>query len=162
RDEHGAIGLLVILENGQPGAAHGEGAAIQSMNEFRLRLALGAVADIGAPRLKRLKIRAGGDFAEKLLAGEPDFDVVSFGRSKAHIAGTERDHTVMQSQALEDGFGVTRELLVLIVRSFRTHELHQFDFLKLVLANDSAYVFAVGTGFTAEAGSVGGERDGKA
>ena len=45
---------------------------------------------------------------------------------------------------------------------FRTRELDQLDFLKLVLADDAARVLARGTGFGTEAGSVCGEGDGQA
>ena len=45
---------------------------------------------------------------------------------------------------------------------FGARELDQLDFLKLVLADDAARVFARRSGFGAEAGSVGGEADGQA
>ena len=65
----------------------------------------------------------------------------------------------MQSQFLEDFFGVARELFVLLVGVLRTREIYQFHFLKLVLANDAAHIFAVRSGFAAKAWRVGSERN---
>jgi hypothetical protein len=66
---------------------------------------------------------------------------------------------IVQSEFLQDFFGIARQLFVLFVRFFRPRELHQFDFLKLMLPDDAAHVFAVGSRLAAEAGRVGGERD---
>jgi hypothetical protein len=50
---------------------------------------------------------------------------------------------------------------VLGVGLFGARELDQLDLLKLVLADDAARIFAGGAGLGAEAGRVGGERDGQ-
>src|SRR5208283_4364244 len=57
--------------------------------------------------------------------------------------------------------GTTGQPLVLRVALFRPRESHQFDLLKLVLADDAAHVAAVAAGFAAETGRVGGQPDGQ-
>ena len=44
------------------------------------RLALGAVADLRAPRLEVLEVRARRDLAVRVLAGQPDLEVVGLRR----------------------------------------------------------------------------------
>src|SRR6267143_4961649 len=65
----------------------------------------------------------------------------------------------MQAKLLQNLFGIVRQLFVLVVRSLGLGEFHQLHFLKLMLADDAADIFAVGSGLAAEAGRVGGERD---
>ena len=38
RDQHRAVGLLIILQNRQPGPAHGQPAAVEGVHKFVLRL----------------------------------------------------------------------------------------------------------------------------
>src|ERR1035441_590814 len=65
----------------------------------------------------------------------------------------------MQSEFSQYGFGVVRQLLEFVVRSLGTRELYQFDLLKLVLADNSAHVFAVRSGLAAKTGSIGSQRN---
>src|SRR6185369_12800443 len=67
--------LLVILDDGHPGAANCEPAAIQGVDE--LGLPFGALEpDAGSARLEGFEIRAGRNLLVTVLAGQPDFDVV--------------------------------------------------------------------------------------
>ena len=116
-----------------------------------------AVADVGAARLEGVEVGAGRDFAVEILAGQPDFEVVSFGGGEAGVAGAEENAAIRQVEGFENLFGVAGEALVLGVGFFRASELDQLDFLKLVLADDAARVFAGCAGFGAEAWRVGGE-----
>src|ERR1039458_1319392 len=86
-DADGAVGLLVVLEDGEVGASDGEAAAVEGVDELGFLLAGGAEANVGAAGLKALEVGAGADFAVKLLAGQPDFEVVSFGGEigRAHV-----------------------------------------------------------------------------
>src|SRR5208337_54171 len=77
---HASIGLLVVLHNRNPGAAHGQPAAVQRMQEFRLVLAFRAIADVGPPRLVRLEIRARGNLAVQLLPRQPDLKIICLRR----------------------------------------------------------------------------------
>ena len=58
RNHYAAVGLLVILDDRNPGAAYGQPTAVQRVHEFGLVLTLGSIANVGAPRLIRLEIRA--------------------------------------------------------------------------------------------------------
>ncbi len=110
-DADGAVGLLVVLEDGEIGAADGEAAAVEGVDELGFLGAFGLVADVGAAGLEALEVGAGGDLAVGLLAGEPDFEVVGLGGAEAHVAGAEEHAAVGKAEALEDGFGVAGEAL---------------------------------------------------
>ena len=118
----------------------------------------GPVADVGAARLEGLEVGAGGDLAVELLAGKPDFEVEGLGGGEAGVAGAEQNAAIGQAEGLENLFGVAGQPLVLGVGVFGAGELDQLDFLKLMLADDAARVFAGGSGLGAEAGRVGRER----
>ena len=60
RNDHAAIGLLVILDDRHPGAPDRQSAAVQRVYELRLPLA-GLRANGRAPRLVGFEIGAGGD-----------------------------------------------------------------------------------------------------
>ena len=160
-DADGAVGLLVVLEDGEVGAADGEAAAVEGVQELGLLRAGGAVADVGAAGLEALEVGAGADLAVELLAGEPDLEVVGLGGGEAHVAGAEEHAAVGQAEGFEDGLGVAGELFVVGVGVFGAGELDQLDLLELVLADHAADVFAVAAGFGAEAGGVGAEGDGE-
>src|SRR2546422_2187606 len=58
-DEDRAVGLLIILNEGKPGAANSEPAAIQSVEVFRFPALPSSEPQVGAPRLKGLEVRTG-------------------------------------------------------------------------------------------------------
>src|SRR6266852_1617279 len=62
--EDGAVGLLIVFDDRDPGAPDGEAGAIQSMNEVAFSAGFGLEADAGAPRLKSFAVRAGRNFAK--------------------------------------------------------------------------------------------------
>src|ERR1700674_1624782 len=80
RNAHAAVGLLIVLQNRNPSTSYRQCAAIQRVQKFSLALSLGTVADIRPPCLKSFAVRAGRNFAEKILSRQPDFDVISLGR----------------------------------------------------------------------------------
>ncbi len=71
-------------------------------------------------------------------------------RTEADVARAQRDHPVRQFEPLQDYLGMTRELLERPVRVSRRNELHELDFLELVLTNHAARVLAIGTRFRTE------------
>src|ERR1039457_1743511 len=159
RDNHAPVGLLIIFHNRNPGAAYGQSAAVQRVYKLSLVLAFGTVANVGAPCLIRLEIRARRNLAIQLLSRQPDFNVVCFRRRRSHVARAQRHGAVMQPQLLQNFLGVVREFLVFLVGLLGTRELHQFHFLKLMLPDDATHVFSIRSRFAAEARRVGGERD---
>src|ERR1039458_5914142 len=112
-DKYGAIGLLVVFDNGEPGAAHGETAAIEGMHELRFglcaRRGCGAVADVGTARLKGVEVGAGRDFAIKILARQPDLEVVRLGGGETGVAGAEEDAAVGQAESFKNLLGIPWE-----------------------------------------------------
>src|SRR4029453_18767478 len=52
RDHHRAVLLLVVLDDGDERAAHGQAAAVQGVDEARLARGLRAVAEVGAAGLE--------------------------------------------------------------------------------------------------------------
>ena len=91
------------------------------------------------------------------MRGHPNFQVIRFGRTEAHVARAEGDDAVGQFQGFQDVFGVADHFFQCVVRRFGADDLHHFHFVKLVLADQAAHVFAVRTGFAAEAGGMGGQ-----
>src|SRR5579859_2069134 len=71
-----AVGLLVILHDRNPGAAHSQSAAVQRMHEFRFILAFGTIAEVRPSRLVGLKIRARRDLAKELLSRQPHLNII--------------------------------------------------------------------------------------
>ena len=57
--------------------------------------------------------------------------------------------------------GVGGELLQFLEALIRTRELHQFDLLELMLADDASHIAPIRSGFAAEAGAVGAQLDRK-
>src|ERR1044071_8344505 len=114
-DTDGAVGLLVVLQDGEPCAADREPRPVERVDVFGLRAARAPEAYLRAPRLIRLEVRARRDFAERVLRGQPDLYVVSLRRHVAHVASRERDDAVMKAELLQDGLGVARQCFQLLV-----------------------------------------------
>src|SRR5260370_6627689 len=68
RNTHAAVGLLIVLQNGNPRTSNRQRAAVQCVQEFSLVLSLGTVADIRAPCLESFAGRARRNLAEKILS----------------------------------------------------------------------------------------------
>src|SRR5512144_1365301 len=71
RDLDRAVRALVVLEDRDERASDCERRPVQRMHELRLLPGLAAEADVGAPRLERLTVRAGGDLPVRVLSGKP-------------------------------------------------------------------------------------------
>src|SRR5882672_4032113 len=85
----GAVGLLVVFQNCEIGAANREAAAVESVKKLGLLGACRTVTDVGAARLEGFEVRAGGDLAVEILSGQPDLEVVCLGGGEAHVASAE-------------------------------------------------------------------------
>ena len=129
------------------------------MHKFGLVLAFGAVADVRPAGLIGFKIRARRNFAVQLLSRQPDFNVIGLRRGWSHIAGAQRHGPIRKAQFLENLLGVMRQFFVFFVGVLRPRELYQFNFLKLMLPDDPAHIFAVRSRLAAETWGVGGKRD---
>src|SRR6202789_3681259 len=89
RHPYRPIGLLIVFQNRQPRASNSEAAAIQRMDEFGLVPSLRTEANICAPRLKALEVRAGRYLAIEPLARQPDLKVIGLGCGKAHVSSAK-------------------------------------------------------------------------
>src|SRR5206468_2018540 len=119
RNSDASVGLLVVFENCEIGAADGETAAVEGMEELALLRSRRAIANVRAAGLEGLEVRAGGDLAIELLTGEPDFEVVGPGRGEAQVSRAEEHAAVGKAEPLEDGLGVAGQQLVLGGRVLR-------------------------------------------
>src|SRR5260370_19481569 len=107
RDQNRAICRLIILHDGDPGAAEGEAGAVQSVNEVTLAALFGFEANAGPAGLKRFAVRAGRNFAEFAACRQPDFEVVSFRGGKAHVSSAEQDGAIVKPEFLKYGFRIS-------------------------------------------------------
>src|SRR5216684_9069411 len=80
---HASVGLLVVLDDSQPGSPYRQAAAIQRVDVVGLSLT-GFRANRRPARLVRLEIRAGRNLFVPALPGQPHLDVVGLGRARAH------------------------------------------------------------------------------
>src|SRR5260370_35535480 len=86
-NQYATVGLLVVFEHRQPGAPHGQAAAIQSMHELGLPFTFPAEADVGPARLKCLEIRTRRNLTEDLWPGKPTLRIVGLGGGKPGTCG---------------------------------------------------------------------------
>src|SRR5580700_12440 len=95
-DHHRTVRLLIVLDDRDPGAAHGQPGTVQSMNVFAFAT-LGLESNARPPRLKRLAVGTRRYFHELTGGRQPHLEVVSLGRGKAHVTGAELQHAIMQA-----------------------------------------------------------------
>src|SRR5262245_10763152 len=160
-DDDRAVGLLIVLQDGDQGPPHGETRTVERVRVLRLPLRLRAVADVGAPRLEVLAVGARGDLPVRVLAGQPDLEVVGLGRREAHVPGAEGDDAVGEPEPLEDLLRIGGELLERLVGRGGLDDLHELDLVELVLSDQSPHVLPVRARLAAEAGRIRrvGERE---
>src|ERR1700746_2348417 len=89
RNGYTAIGLLVILDDGYPGASGSPGAAVERVHKFCFPFSFPAKSNVGPTRLVGFEVRTGRDLAKDFLARKPDFQIVGFRRCSAHVAGAQ-------------------------------------------------------------------------
>src|SRR5208337_3632769 len=87
RDHHAAVGLLVVLDDGNPRPPNCQSAAIERVHQFRFLAAFGPVANVCPPCLEIRKVRARGNLAEETLSRQPHFDVIGLGRRETQVGG---------------------------------------------------------------------------
>ena len=87
RDKDGAILLLIVVHDSDPGTADGEARAVQGVYKFTFAAGSGLETYAGAARLKGFAIRTRGDFAKLVGGRQPDFQVIGFCGGEAHVTG---------------------------------------------------------------------------
>ena len=89
------------------------------------------------------------------MGGAPQLKVIGDGAGEAHVAAAEAEDAVLQAQRIHQAFHVGNHLVQGSVAVLRLLDADNFHFVELVQAVEAAHIFAVGTGFPAEAGRVG-------
>src|SRR5262249_37155680 len=157
--DDGSVDLLVLLEDGDERPADGQARAVQRMDEARLRLRFGPIANLRTPRLVITEVRAARDLAIEVLAREPHLEVVCLLRRGGEVTGAERDDAVVQLEAAQDLLGMASQELVLLGRRFGRRESDELHLVELVLPNETLDVLAMAAGFAPEARRVRRVRD---
>src|SRR5262245_10681872 len=114
---------------------------------------------VRAPGLKSIEIAAGRNLAICALSRQPHFDVIAFRCGEPHVARRMDHNSVRQLEPLQNLFGIVHQGFQFLIGLFRPREFHQFDFIELMLTENSADVLAVGSGFAAETWSICGKLD---
>ncbi len=112
----------------------------------------GAVPRAEAPRLVVGRVRARGELAVALLAGDPCLAVELARGRGAQVADRDVDDPVRDLERLEDPLLDREDALVLGVRLGGLDEREHLDLVELVDAEDAARVLAGGAGLAAKAG----------
>ena len=84
-DQDASVGLLVILEDRDPRAADSESAAVERVRELGLCSAGSSKTEIHPASLEIAAIGAARDLAVRLLAWQPNLDVVSLSCTETHV-----------------------------------------------------------------------------
>src|SRR5215831_9168405 len=87
--------LLIGLQHSNERAADRDARAVQRMDVAHLAI-LRPVARVHAAGLKLAADRAGRNLAIGVLTGKPHLDVIGLLRRKAHVAGAQRHHAIVQ------------------------------------------------------------------
>ena len=95
------------------------------------------------------------------MPGQPDLDVVGLLRGKAHVAGAQRHHAVVQVEPAQHFFGAGEHALVLVLALLRRGDGDELDLGELMLADHAAGVFARRPRLGAKARRTGGEPQGQ-
>ena len=100
-DGDASVGMLKVFKQGDEESSGGEAGAIEGMHPFGLA-GLAFEADVSTSSLIITKITAGRYFPETSLPGEPHFEIVGLAGGESHVADTQHDDAVMQSQFLQN------------------------------------------------------------
>jgi hypothetical protein len=139
-----AVLILVVLQHRHQSAPHGQTRAVQGVHQLILTLGI-FKASLQTLGLKALAIGHRTDLTVGVLRGQPDLKVVGFRSAKTHITGSQTLEPVRQSLFLQNGLGMSCHGLKRFVTALGVHDLHHLDFVKLVLANQPAYVASAAT-----------------
>src|ERR1700678_2260804 len=149
RQLHASVAALAVLEHGDDRAPDRDRRAVQRVQ--RARALVLARADVQTPRLVVGGVRARGQLAIALLAGNPRLAVVLLGGRVAEIADGDVDDAVRQLELLEDLLLQREDPLVLDLGVLGGDEAEHLDLVELVYAEDATRVLACGPGLAPEA-----------
>src|SRR6266542_936546 len=128
-DAHAAVLELVVLEQGDDGAADRDSGAVEGVDgPVAARLARSAS---DPPGLVVGAVRGRGQLAPGALRRDPGLAVVFLGGRAAEVAGGDVDDPVGDLQRLEDLLLAGEQQLVLLGGGLRQHERDHLDLVEL-------------------------------
>src|SRR3989344_3210415 len=156
------IGLLIVFDDGGQKAWSGGDGIVDGVNIFQLA-GFAAVTDIETPGLEIVEIRVGVGLAVFALTGEPGLDVVFAPLARAHVAGAHQQDVIWQFEGLEQFFGVSENGVVHFAGHFFIGDGVDdlLDLVKLMEAENTFGVLAVGADFATETGRDANHFDGE-
>src|SRR5207302_2434244 len=111
------VRLLPVFQDGDHGTPDRQAAAVQRVHEARLLLRSRPEADLRTARLEIRERRARADLAVRLLARQPDLQVVRLLRGEPQVARAKRNHPVVEAQPTQRLLRIVDELLERIERA---------------------------------------------
>ena len=120
------------------------------MYQRRLLLLSASEAGLHTTRLKIFAVGNRRDLTVNILAWQPYFEIVGFGRAKPHVAGAQQHDAIGKVKATQNGFCMMTHLFKRLIRMLGVHHLNHFDLVKLMLTDHTARIAPIGTRFTAK------------
>src|SRR5690606_12657629 len=151
-DDHRAIFLLVVFQHGDKAATNSSARAVERVDVAQGLLFAGraiprfhtACLEIAAHRDRR-------DLAIGILAREPYFKVIGATRAKAHVAGAQLHHAIVETKLLQNGLSSREHALVFVLGFFCRGDRNKLNLVELVLTQHTARVAASRPGLGTEA-----------
>src|SRR5262249_45816343 len=142
---------LVLLEDRHDGTADRDTGSVERVERAWLLARRRPVANLRAPRLKVLAVRARRDLLVHALPRQPDLEVVRLRRRESEVAGAQRDDAIVQAEALQHALGILAHRFELGVARLGRGQLDELDLVELMLADQAARILAVRAGLGAKA-----------
>ena len=123
------------------------------MNKTRSLEVLGvAIADVSTTCLEVPAVRARGNFLVRVVARQPNLQVIGLAAGESNVARAKADHAVRQLELLKNVLGVVNHGFQIVLRFLGLGEFHHFHLAELVHANNAARVATSSARLGAEAG----------
>ena len=107
RDDYRAVGLLVVLEDGDHRPRQGDAGTVERVRIVSFAASIAAKANIGPPRLVVIGIRNRRHFEPLARAGRPRVQVIRLGHREAKVTRAQRQHLVWQLEPSQHFFRVS-------------------------------------------------------
>ena len=124
-------------------------------------LLLVAVAELQTVGLERLEVRYRRHLQPALLGLGVNLEIVRQSRREGHIAATQTEDAVRQTERLDDRLDVCHHAVQCLIRLVGVSHLHNLHLVELVQTVQTAYILTIRTRLTTEAGGVGRHLDGQ-
>src|SRR6267378_5299234 len=140
RNGHGAVGLLMGLEQRRDRARQRHTRRVQRVHELGLLAGTRAGANVGAAGLIVGVGTGARDFEPLTDARRPRFEVVRFGGRETEVIRWQHGDAIGQLELLQHGLGMAGQLFVLRRRVGSEAETDELDLVELMHAQQAARV----------------------